>query len=77
MQTFSSDSPLKTVQNLQVIASKSEEEFDLSPSNVVGGVQIINTLDILEKIPDRRSDPFALLDLDLPVNSYRIACTNI
>ena len=34
-------------------------------------------MDILEKISDCRSDPFALLDLDLPANSYRIACTNI
>ena len=35
MQTFYSDSPLNSVQNLPVIASESEEEFDLSPSNVV------------------------------------------
>ena len=41
MQTFSSDSPLNSVQNLPVIASESEEEFDFSPSNVVAGVKII------------------------------------
>ena len=73
MQTFSSDSPLNYVQNLPVIASESEEEFDFSPSNVVATVHISNTLDILEKIIDCRSDPFAFLDLDLPANSYRIA----
>ena len=49
----------------------------ISPSNIVVGVQISNTLDILEKISDCMSDPFALLDLYLPANSYRIACTNI
>ena len=77
MQTFSSDSPLNSVQNLPVIASESEEEFDFSPSNVVVGVKISNTLNILEKIPYCRSDPFTLLDLYLLANSYRIACTNI
>ena len=77
MQTFSYDSPLNSVQNLRVIASKSEEEFNFSPFNVVSGVMISNTLDILEKISDCRSDPFTLLDLDLPTNSYRIACTKI
>ena len=30
MQTFSSDSPLNFVQNLPVVASESEEEFNLS-----------------------------------------------
>ena len=59
-----------------MIASKSEEEFDFSPSNVVDGVQISNTLDILEIISYCRRDPFTLIDLDLPTNSYRIACTN-
>ena len=76
MQTFSSDSLLNSVQNLPVIASGSEEEFDFSPFNVVAGVQISNKLDILEKISYFRSYPFALLDLYLPTNSYRIACTN-
>ena len=41
-KSSSSDSPLNSVQNLPVIASKSEEEFDFSPSNVVSGVQISN-----------------------------------
>ena len=50
MQTFSSDCPLNGVQNLPVIASESEEEFDLSPSNITAGVKISNTLDIFEKI---------------------------
>ena len=49
MQTFTSDFPLNSVQNLPVIASKSEEKFDFYPSNVAAGVQISNTLDILKK----------------------------
>ena len=61
MQTFSSDSPLNFVQKFLVIASESEEEFDFSPYNVAAGVNISNTLDILEKISYFRSDPFALL----------------
>ena len=77
MQTFSSDSPLNSVQNLPMIASKSEEEFDFSLPNVAAGVKICNTLDILEKISDYKSDTFAPHDLDLPANSCRIACTKI
>ena len=77
MQTFSSDSPLNSMQNLLVIASKSEEEFDFSPSNVALGVNISNRLDILEKVSYFRSDPFTFLDLYIPTNSYRTACTNI
>ena len=38
MQTFTGDFPLNYVQNFLVIASKSEEEFDFSPSNVVSSV---------------------------------------
>ena len=77
MQTSTSDFPLNYVQNLPVIASESEEKFDFSPSNVAAGVQICNTLDILEEISDYQSDPFAPHDLDFPANSYRIACTKI
>ena len=77
MQTFSSDYfILNYVQSLRVIVSKNEEEFDFSISNDVFGVQIRNSMDILEIIPHCRSDPFALIDLELPTNSYRIACTN-
>ena len=50
MQTFTGDFPLNYVQNFPVIASKSEEEFDFSLSNVAAGVKICNTLDILEEI---------------------------
>ena len=32
-------------------------------------------MDIMEIISDYRSDPFTLINLELPVNSYRIACT--
>ena len=52
MQTFSTDSPLNYAQNFPVTASKSEEEFDFSPSNVAAGVKICDTLDILEEISD-------------------------
>ena len=77
MQKFSNDSStLNSVHSLPMIVSKKEEEFDFSISNDVAGVQKINTLDILEIISDCRSDPFTLIDLDLPANSYRIACTN-
>ena len=34
-------------------------------------------LDILEIISSFRSDPFTLIDLELPTNFYMIACTNI
>ena len=40
---------LNFVQNLLVIASQSEEEFDFSPSNVATHLEISNKLDILEK----------------------------
>ena len=33
-------------------------------------------MDVLEIISDFRSDPFTLIDLDLPAKSYMIACTN-
>ena len=77
MQTFTGDFPLNSVQNLPVIASESEEKFEFSSSNVAAGVQICNTLDILEKISDYKSDTFTPHDLYLPANSCRIACTKI
>ena len=52
MQTFNGDFPLNSVQNLPVIAFESEEKFDFSPSNVAAGVQICDTLYILEEISD-------------------------
>ena len=55
--------------------SEKVEEFDFSISNNVAGVQISNTMDIMEIISDYRSDPFTLINLELPLNSYRIACT--
>ena len=58
MQTFTGVFPLNCVQNSPVIASKSEEKFDFSPSNVAAGVKICDTLDILEEISDYQSDPF-------------------
>ena len=77
MQTFTGDFPLNYVQNLLVIASESEEKFDFSPSNVADGMKICNNLDILEEISYYQSNPFAPHDLDLPVNSCKIACTKI
>ena len=77
MQTFTGDFPLNSVQNLRVIASKSEEEFDFSLSNVAAGVKICKTLDILEEISDYHIGPFAPHYLDLPANSSMIACTKI
>ena len=62
--------------NLSVIISENKEEFDFSISNDVIGVQKSNALYILEIILDCRSDPFTLIDLDLPTNSYMIACTD-
>ena len=50
MQTFTSDFPLNSMQNLPVIASKSEEKFDFYCSKVAAGVKICETLDILEEI---------------------------
>ena len=50
-------------------------EFDISIYNNVSGVQIRNTMDIMEIISDYKSDPFTLINLELPVNSYRITCT--
>ena len=38
-------------------------------------MQISNTTYILKIIPYYRSDPFTLINLELPINSYRIACT--
>ena len=46
-------------------------------ANVAAGVKICDTLDILEEISDYQSDPFSPLDLDLPANSCKIACTKI
>ena len=51
-------------------------EFDFSISNDVAGVQISNTLYFLEEISYFKFDSFTLIDLDLPVNSYMIECTN-
>ena len=51
MRKFSSDSSiLNYVHSLPVIVSGNEEEFDFSISNDVSGVQISNTMDILEII---------------------------
>ena len=78
MQKFSSDSSiLNYVHSLLAIVSEYKEEFNFSISNDVVGVQISNTMDILEIISYCRSYPFTLIDLELPTNSYMITCTNI
>ena len=77
MQTFFGySSILNCVHSLPVIASKNEEEFDSSLSNVAIGVSTSNTLDFLEIISDFRSDPFTHIDLELPTNSYMISWTD-
>ena len=74
MQKFSSDSSIiNFVHSLLVIAPGKGEEFDFSVSNDVAGVKISNSLDILEIISYCRSDPFTLIDIELPTNSYMIA----
>ena len=70
MQKFSSDSSIiNYVHSLPVISRGKGEEFDVSVSNDVAGVKIINYLDILEIISYCRSDPFTLIYLELPTNS--------
>ena len=77
MQKFSSDSSIiNSAHSLPVISPRKGEEFDLFVSNNVAGVQVSNYLDIMEIISDCRSDPFAFIDLELPPNSYIIACTD-
>ena len=53
-----------------------EDKFDSSLSNHAAGVQKSDTLDVLEEISYFRIDPFTLIDLDLPANSYMVSCTN-
>ena len=74
MQKFSSNS-LNFVHSLLVIVSETVEEFDFSIYNDVSGVHISNTSDIMEIISYYKSDPFTLINIDLPVNSYKITCT--
>ena len=69
MQTLSSVSPLNYVQNLRVTASENEDEFNFSPYNGCYDVKISNYLDILEIISYFKSNPFTLIDLELPTNS--------
>ena len=65
MQKFSSDSSiLNFVHSLPMIVSEKEEEFDFSIYKDVVGVQISNTMDILEIISDYRSDPFNLININ-------------
>ena len=59
------------MQSLPVIASENEEEFNLPITNVVSRVHKSNNL---KKISYFRSDPFTFIDLELPTNSYMIAC---
>ena len=79
MQTFTDDFPLNYVQNFPVIASKSEEEFDFSLSNVASGVKMCNTLDILEEISYYQSDVrfLSFKQYDLRILSKRITCPTI
>ena len=58
-----------------MIVSETIEKFDFSIYNDVSGVNISNNIDILEIISYYKSNQFTLINLELPVNSYRIACT--
>ena len=78
MQKYSSDSSiLNYVHSLSVIVLENEEEFNFSLYNVVVGMHKSNTLEFLEIISYCRSDPFTLIYLVLPSNSYMIGCTNM
>ena len=46
-------------------------------SHVFDDIIFFKYLDILEIISGCRSDSNTLIDLELPANSYMIACTNI
>ena len=74
LQKFSSNS-LNFVHSLPMTVSETVEEFDFSIYNNVSGVKISNTTDIMEIISDYKSYLFTLINLELPVNSYRITCT--
>ena len=64
MQKFYSDSSIiNSVHSLPVISPGKGEEFDLSISNDVVGVNISNYLDILKIISYFRSDPFTLIEI--------------
>ena len=77
MQKFCSDSSIiNFLHRLPMIALGKGEEFYFSVSNDVDCVHTSNSLDILEIKSDCSSDPFNLIDLELPTNSYMIACTD-
>ena len=58
-----------------MIVLEYEEEFYFSISNDVVGVNISDTMDILEIISYYRIEPCTLINIELLVNSYWIACT--
>ena len=64
------------MQSLLVTTSENEEEFSLSLCHVVSSMHKSGFLDVLEEISYLGSDPFTLIDLVLPTNSYMISCTN-
>ena len=74
LQKFSSNS-LNFVHSLPLDVSETIEEFDFSIYNDVVCVHISNTIEIMEIISYYKIDPSTLINLELPVNSYRIACT--
>ena len=77
MQKFSNDSSIiNYVHSLLVISPGKGEEYDLSVSNDVVGLNVSNYLYILAIMSYCMIYPFTLIDLDLPTNSYMIACTN-
>ena len=74
LQKFSRNS-LNFVHSLPITVLEMVKESDFFIYNNFSGVYISNTIDILEIISYYKSDPFTLINLELPVNSYRITCT--
>ena len=74
LQKFSSNS-LNFVHSLLVTVSETVEEFDFSIYNDVFGVHISNINDIQEIRSYYKTDPFTLINLEIPINSSRITCT--
>ena len=57
-------------------AQGDKDKFDSSLSNDTIDVHKSDTLDVLEEISYFRIDPFTLIEIELPKNSYMIASTN-
>ena len=61
----------------QVFFKFAAGDLVLVSSYEVADILFCESLAISEAISDYKSKPFSPIDLDLPTNSYKIACTNI